>query len=379
MRDSGRAGTFLLQPGGYQAFLPSPLPPDPPVNFDAEMQSLLSRADRALGRLDGSIRTLPNPDLFVFMYVRKEAVLSSQIEGTQSSLNDVLEAEAEILNPDRPSDVNEVLNYVRAMNYGLERLHALPLSVRLIREIHDILLAGVRGGHRNPGELRQIQNWIGPLGCTASEASFVPPPPKLVPEALGELERFLHDGTLPALIQIGLAHAQFETIHPFLDGNGRVGRLLISFLLYEKEILQTPVLYISHYFRRHRQEYYDRLQAIRDHGHWEEWLKFFLRGINEVSAEATKTARSIVDLRESHRALITKEFGRVAGNGLRVLEHLYEKPIIRVQDIADLTKVTYPAANNLMGKFVEHALLVEITGHARNRQFRYGKYIDLFN
>lgn len=379
MRDSDRAGIFLLQPGGYEAFLPKPLPPTPPIKFDSEMQSLLSRSDRALGRLDGSIRTLPNPDLFVFMYVRKEAVLSSQIEGTQSSLNDVLEAEADILNPERPSDVKEVLNYVRAMNYGLERLHELPLSVRLIREIHDILLTGVRGGHRNPGELRQIQNWIGPLGCSAKDASFVPPPPKLVPEALGELELFLHDKELPALIQIGLAHAQFETIHPFLDGNGRVGRLLISFLLYEREILQTPVLYISHFFRRHRQEYYDRLQEIRDHGQWEEWLKFFLRGINEVAAEATKTARSIVDLRESHRALITKEFGRVAGNGLRVLEHLYEKPIIRVQDIADLTNVTYPAANNLMNKFVGQGLLVEITGHARNRQFRYGKFINLFS
>ncbi len=313
------------------------------------------------------------------MYVRKEAVLSSQIEGTQSSLNDVLEAEADILNPERPHDVEEVLNYVRAMNHGLERLATLPLSIRLIREIHDVLLSGVRGGTRNPGELRQIQNWIGPEGCTVKTASFVPPPPQQVQDVLGELERFLHDDSLPVLIQIGLAHAQFETIHPFLDGNGRVGRLLIAFLLYEREILQTPVLYISHYFKRHRQEYYDRLQAIREQGDWESWLKFFLAGISEVAVEATETARSIVDLREAHRQLIAERFGRVAGNGLMVLERLYQRPIIRVQDIADLTGVTFQAANNLMNKFVDHGLLAEMTGQARNRQFRYGAYIDLFD
>lgn len=379
MHHPDRAGSYLPQPGGYKAFVPRPLPPEPSVQIDPEMQGLLSKADRVLGRLDGSIRTLPNPDLFVFMYVRKEAVLSSQIEGTQSSLNDVLEAEAAILNPQRPSDVEEVLNYVRAMNHGLERLATLPLSIRLIREIHDVLLSDVRGGNRNPGELRQIQNWIGPAGCTIKDASFVPPPPQQVQDVLGDLESFLHDESLPVLIQIGLAHAQFETIHPFLDGNGRVGRLLISFLLYEREILQTPVLYISHYFKRHRQEYYDRLQATRERGDWESWLKFFLEGITEVAKEATDTARGIVDLRETHRQLIVEKFGRVAGNGLMVLERLYQKPIIRVQDIAELTGVTFQAANNLMNKFVDQKLLTEITGQARNRQFRYGTYIDLFN
>jgi len=359
--------------------MPKSLPPEPPVQIDAEMQALLSRADRVLGRLDGSIRTLPNPDLFVFMYVRKEAVLSSQIEGTQSSLNDLLEAEAEILNPQRPGDVEEVLNYVRAMNRGLERLSSLPLSIRLIREIHAVLLSGVRGGNQNPGELRQIQNWIGPEGCTLNTASFVPPPPGQIQPVLGELERFLHDDSLPALIHIGLAHAQLETIHPFLDGNGRVGRLLIAFLLYEREILQTPVLYISWYFKRHRQAYYDRLQAIRDRGDWEGWLKFFLQGMSEVAVEATDTARRIVDLREADRQLITENFGRVAGNGLRVLERLYQQPIIRVQDIADLTGVSFQAANQLMNKFVQNNLLIETTGQARNRQFRYAAYIDLFN
>jgi len=374
-----RAGNYQPQVAGYQAFIPTPLPPKPALSFDMEMQSLLSKADRALGRLDGSIRTLPNPDLFVFMYVRKEAVLSSQIEGTQSSLNDVLEAEAEILDNGRPRDVDEVINYVRAMNYGLERLQTLPLSTRLIREIHGTLLNGTRGGNTGPGELRRIQNWIGPQGCAVQEASFVPPPPQTVEDHLQALEVFLHQDELPALIQIGLAHVQFETIHPFLDGNGRVGRLLIAFLLAEREIMQTPVLYISHYFKKHRQAYYERLQAVRDNGDWEGWLKFFLNGINEVAQEATETSRKIVDLREQHRRVITQHFSRVAANALNVLELLYEKPIIKVQDIVDLTQVSYTAANNLMTKFVEHGLLNEVTGNSRNRQFRYGPYIDLFN
>jgi len=379
MKTQARSGEFVVQPGGHQAFIPNPLPPEPALEIDGEMQALLSRADRALGRLDGSIRTLPNPDLFIFMYVRKEAVLSSQIEGTQSSLNDILEVEADIFDSERPSDVDEVLNYVRAMNYGLERLENLPLSNRLIREIHNVLLSGVRGGNAQPGEWRKIQNWIGPQGCTLKEASFVPPPPQQLEEILGQFENFLHDESLPALLQIGIAHAQFETIHPFLDGNGRVGRLLIAFMLYQKGILETPVLYISHYFKKYRQQYYEQLQSVRENGSWESWLKFFLQGIYEVSQEATETSRKIVDLREEHRMLIAEHFGRVAGNATQVLETLYQRPYIKVQDIQKLTKVSYPAANQLMNKFVEHGLLTEVTGQARNRQFRYGPYIDLFS
>lgn len=374
-----RSGQFLIQPGGHKAFIPSPLPPEPSLEIDSEMQALLSKADRALGRLDGSIRTLPNPDLFIFMYVRKEAVLSSQIEGTQSSLSDILKVEAKIFDSERPRDVDEVLNYVRAMNYGLDRLNELPLSNRLIREIHSVLLNGVRGGNSQPGELRKIQNWIGPQGCTLSEATFVPPPPQQLEGILSEFEQFLHDEKLPVLLQIGMAHAQFETIHPFLDGNGRVGRLLIAFMLYQKEILETPVLYISHYFKKNRQEYYDQLQSVRENGTWEVWLKFFLQGIYEVSQEATQTSRKIVDLREDHRRLIAEKFGRVAGNATRVLETLYEKPFIKVQDIVDLTQVSYPAANDLMAKFVQYGLLSEVTGQVRNRQFSYTPYIDLFS
>jgi len=373
-------GHYVRQPAGYRAFMPAPLPPDPLPRLEGELQALLSQADRALGRLDGSIQTLPHPDLFVAMYVRKEAVLSSQIEGTQSSLQDVLAAEARVFAPDRPDDVDEVFNYVGAMNYGLERLQTLPVSARLIREIHERLLTGVRGQHLTPGELRTSQNWIGPGGCTLAEATFVPPPPHEVPRLLGELEIFLHDDSpLPLLMRIGLAHAQFETIHPFLDGNGRIGRLLITFLLCEKDVLQKPVLYLSHYFKRYRQQYYDHLQAVRDQGAWEPWLAFFLKGVFEVSQQATETARQILLLRERHRQIITDEFGRAAGNGYRVLEHLFQHPIVAATGVQELIQTSYPAANNLVTQFVTHGVLHEMTGQKRNRRFLYRDYIDLFH
>ncbi|NTU59242.1 MAG: Fic family protein, partial [Chlorobiaceae bacterium] len=360
---SARSGRYVKQINGYRAFIPAPLPPDPPIIINDGLQVLLSQADRALGRLDGSIQTLPHPDLFVFMYVRKEAVLSSQIEGTQSSLQDVLAAEARVLSPDRPKDVNEVVNYVNAMNYGIERLASLPVSVRLIREIHRKLLHGVRGSHLTPGDLRTSQNWIGPSGCTLNEATFVPPPPHEVLQKMGELEKFLHENArLPLLIKIGLAHAQFETIHPFLDGNGRVGRLLITFLLCEQHVLLKPVLYLSYYFKKNRQTYYEKLQAVRDNGLWEEWLAFFLQGVIEVSSQATQTARRVLSLREEHRSLITENFGRAAANGHRVLEHLYLHPILSVVEVQDLIGTTYPAANDLVSRMEVGGILREITG-----------------
>jgi Fic family protein len=369
----------VRQIGGYRAFLPAPLPPEPPIRLSGKLQSLLSRADLALGRLDGSIQTLPNPYLFVYMYVRKEAVLSSQIEGTQSSLQDLLSAEAQIFAPERPRDVDEVVNYVRAMNHGLARLVDLPVSVRLIREIHGELLADVRGSHLTRGELRNSQNWIGPAGCTLNEAIFVPPPPESVPEALGALERFLHgDEKLPLLVKIGLAHAQCETIHPFLDGNGRVGRLLITFLLCENGVLQKPVLYLSHYFKRHRHAYYELLQSTRERGAFEQWLEFFLAGVAEVSTEATDTARRILALREHHRTVIADRLGRAAGNGHHVLEYLFQHPIISISEIVDLLGVTYAAANHLVARLTTVGVLTEITGQTRNRRFRYNPYIELF-
>lgn len=375
----GRAGRYVVQPTGYRAFLPAPLPPDPPIVLSGELQGLLSAADRALGRLDGSVLTLPNPDLFVFMYVRKEAVLSSQIEGTQSSLQDLLAAEARLLDPNLPRDVDEVLNYVRAMNHGLARLADLPVSIRLIREIHAQLMEGVRGGWLQPGDLRTSQNWIGPAGSTIATASFIPPPPAEVPGALAALENFLHQADdIPPLVKIALAHVQFETIHPFLDGNGRVGRLLITFLLTEGGVLQKPVLYLSHYFKQHRQEYYDHLQAVRIRGDWEGWLAFFLRGVIEVAGEATETARRILRLREEHRAAITAKLGRTAGNGHKVLDALYDRPIVSVNDVRELTGTTFPAANSVVAQLVDLGVLTEVTGNRRNRRFRYAPYIALF-
>ncbi|GJL54613.1 MAG: cell division protein Fic [Nitrospirales bacterium] len=379
MKNKERSGKYIRQISGYSAFFPASLPPDPALQMDDETLALISQADRALGRLDGSIQTLPDSNLFVFMYIRKEAVFSSQIEGTQSSLDDVLEAEARVFNPQRPGDVNEVLNYINALRFGLERLIELPVSVRLIREIHTRLLENTRGMERNPGELRTTQNWIGPGGSTLNEATFVPPPPEVVPQALSQLEQFLHQtDPMPSLVKVGLAHAQFETIHPFLDGNGRMGRLLITFLLCERKILQQPVLYLSHYLKLHRNQYYSMLQDIRDNGNWEEWIKFFLTAVTEVSQEATQTARDIVNLRETHRLIITEHFGRTAANGLKVLERLFSQPIISVNELAKQTNVSFTSANQLMSRFIEHHILTEMTGHTRNRQFRYGLYIDLF-
>ena len=380
MPKSYKAGTYVRQIGGYSAFEPSPLPPTPPLEISNSMHALLSRADRALGRLDGSISSLPNPDLFVLMYVRKEAVLSSQIEGTQASLADVLEAEARVIGRQPPRDVDEVLNYVSAMNYGLSKLSELPLSTRLIKEIHAKLMAGVRGDNMQPGEIRTVQNWIGAEGASLAQATFVPPPPQKVADALHQLEVFLNtESDLPALIKFGLAHAQFETIHPFLDGNGRMGRLLVTFLLCRDGILSRPVLYISHYLKRHRARYYDLLQATREDGDWENWLKFFLTGIFEVSNEAAATARAIVELREKHREFITDTFGRGAGNGLKLLEHLFRTPVTTVQAVSGLLGTTYPGAANLVNKLQDAGLLNELTGQARNRVFRYEPYVELFS
>lgn len=373
-----RAGQYLPQVGGYQAFIPRPLPPDPPVQIDAELTQLLSDADRSLGRLDGVASVLPNPNLFVAMYVRQEAVLSSQIEGTQSTLDDVLQFELDAWGQDVPRDVEEVINYVQAMNYGLERLRSLPLSLRLIREIHAILLEGVRGGNRAPGEFRQDQNWIGPAGCTLQEATFVPPPAPEMHVALANLEQFLHwQAPLPPLIHCGLVHAQFETIHPFMDGNGRVGRLLITFLLCEREVLQLPLLYLSYYLKAHRAEYYDRLMAIRNDGNWEGWLKFFLRGVHEVSQAATGTARAILALREQHRQLIAEHL-EGSTNGLRLLDQLFEQPLVTVRLAEERLGCSYATAAKLVDSFAQLGLLRETTGWQRNRRFRYDPYLALF-
>ena len=373
-----RAGKYVKQGTGFKAFIPAPLPPIPPVALDAELTRLLSEADRSLGRLDGIGSVLPNPDSFVAMYVRQEAVLSSQIEGTQSSLEDVLQFEVDAKGADVPKDVEEVVNYVRAMNFGIKRLEKLPLSLRLIREIHAELLKGTRGAHRTPGEFRRTQNWIGAAGANLANATFVPPPVPEMKEALNKFEQFLHDDSLPVLIHTGLAHAQFETIHPFLDGNGRVGRLLITFLLCERKILHRPLLYLSHYLKMHRAEYYDRLTAIRNDGNWEAWLKFFLRGVGEVSQEAIETARRIFALRDEHRQAINKSMGSSAGSALRLLDYLYEKPIISVRLVEQHLKSSFVTANKMVEQFIKLDILNETTGRQRNRRYAYAPYLALF-
>ena len=378
MMDTGRAGTYIRQPRGYRAFIPKPLPVDPPLVIDQELWTKLSAGDRALGRLDGATEVLPNPNLFVAMFARREAVLSSQIEGTQASLVDVLEYEADAARKGLRSDVAEVVNHVRAMNHGLERLESLPVSLRLIREIHEELLANVRGGRRSPGEFRRTQNWIGRPGCTLTEAAFVPPPPHEMMAALGDLEAFFHaDVDLPALVNVGLVHAQFETIHPFIDGNGRVGRLLITFLLCQRKILRQPLLYLSLYLTRHKPEYYERLMAIRDYGDWEGWLKFFLQGVAEVANQATDTARRILQLREEHRDFVSQHI-RGSANGLRLLDFLYQQPVVSVGLVTRELAVSNPTANKLVNQFNNAGLLVEITGRQRNRLFSYGSYLSLF-
>jgi Fic family protein len=378
-----RTGQLVKQATGYSAFIPAGLPPVPPVRIDPELTRLLSDADWALGRLDGIATVLPNPDLFVSMYVRQEAVLSSQIEGTQSTLEDVLQFEIDSKGQDFPKDIQEVVNYVGAMNYGLDRLKTLPLSLRLIREIHSKLLTGVRGSNRMPGEFRTSQNWIGPSGCTLANATFVPPPP--VPEmlaALDNLEKFLHDDSLPLLIQCGLAHAQFETIHPFLDGNGRVGRLLLTFLLCQKRALERPLLYLSHYLKQHRAEYYDRLTAIRNDGDWEGWLKFFLRGVQQVSQEAADTARNILRIIEEHRQLLNEKLAKdklaATPYDFAFLEYLFQQPIVTVRLAEQHLNCAFVTANKVVERFVNLGLLEEMTGFQRNRRFRYAPYLALF-
>jgi Fic family protein len=376
-----RAGQYLKQATGYKAFDPKPLPPDPPLKIDVKLSRLLSQADLALGRLDGISTLLPNSDLFVSMYARQEAVFSSQIDGTQTTLEDLFQFAIDSKDQDFPQDIQQVVNYVSAMNYGLERLKTLPLTLRLIRETHEKLLAGVPGSDCTLGEFRTSQNWIGPVGCTLSNATFVPPPVHEMHAALNSLERFLYDDSLPFLIQCGLVHAQFETIHPFLDANGKVGRLLITFLLYQKQALERPFLYLSRYMKLHRTEYYDRLMAIRNNGDWEGWLKFFVRGVHETSREATKTARNILRLREDHRRLLSenkKDKLLSARYYLAFLEYLFEQPIVTVRMAERCLNCSFLTASKVVRRFVRWGLLHEMTGFERNRRYRYAPYLALF-
>ncbi len=357
-----------------RAFVPDPLPPKDLVLTTSD-HALMEAANRALGRLDGVARLLPDPTLFVYGYVRREAVLSSQIEGTQSTLSDLLAYETDQAPGVPMNDVVEVSNYVQAMEYGLKRLETLPLSIRLMREIHGHLLEESRGGDKAPGEIRRSQNWIG--GTRPGNAAYVPPPPHLVMDCLGALELFLQNQPepYPTLMKAALSHVQFETIHPFLDGNGRLGRLLITFLLVYEGALTQPLLYLSLYFKTHKQEYYALLQAVRTDGVWEDWLRFFLRGVGEVAESAVAKARGILDLFISDRVLIEAKLGRKAGSALRVHEQMQRTPFVQIPKLASKLNMSKPTIATAIEELQALSLVRQLGDHKRGRTFFYAGYV----
>ena len=361
-----------------RAFVPKPLPPDPPLNLDAEIQELTEKAMLALGRLDGLTTVLPHPTLFIYSYVRKEAVLSSQIEGTQSSLSDLLLFENEGAAGVPLDDVREVSNYVAAMDYGLKRLKELPLSLRLLKEIHGVLLDKGRGSKKEPGEFRTSPNWIG--GTRPGNAVFVPPPPDHLLECLGALEKFLHNDPVktPLLIKAALAHVQFETIHPFQDGNGRLGRLLITFLFCAEGVLSEPLLYLSLYFKQHRQQYYELLQTVRLTGDWEAWLRFFLTGVEATATQAAQTARKLMSLAAADEKRI-QPLGKAAGSALRVHRLLQAQPIVSIATVSKELKLTVPTVTSSLERLEKLGMVREITGGKYGRIYAYRKYLALLN
>lgn len=358
-----------------QAFVPPPLPP-PDLNV-GRLYQRLDQANQALGRLDGLTVLLPDARFLLYLYVRKEALVSSQIEGTQSSFTDLLLFENKAPTNVPKEDVEEVSNYVAAVQHGLRRLAGgFPLSLRLIREIHAILLRGGRGANRTPGEFRRSQNWIG--GSRPGNASFVPPPPEEMMKCLDSFERFLHDEKhqLPLLVEAGLVHVQFESIHPFLDGNGRLGRLLITLLLCAKGALKEPLLYLSLYFKQHRSRYYDQLQRVRTEGAWEEWLEFFLDGVATTAQEAAETATRILRLFAADRKKIQK-LGRPAASALQIHEYMQRKPIANIRVVAKALKLSVPTVTNSLNHMVRIGVVEEVTGKRRDRFFTYSRYFNI--
>ena len=395
-RPSGRAGYFVWQLAGthskYKAFVPAPLPPVPALAFSTELRALETRANIAVGRLDGITRVLPDIGLFIYMYVRKEAVLSSQIEGTQSSLSDLLQFERDAIESSSTTlDVEEVSRCVAALSHGYLRLRELPLSMRLLCEVHRELVTGARGSDKTPGIIRTSQNWIG--GANPSNAMFVPPPPSELPAALSNLEAFLHDSltpnafgsarseiarssvATPPLIKAALAHAQFETIHPFLDGNGRVGRLLITLSLLSDRVLSQPVLYLSLHFKTHRDAYYQHLQRIRSHGDWEPWVQFFLEGVVHVAEAACSTIERAQALFRQHREQIISHGGRSTSNMLRVYDYVREHAVLSIPPTAKALALSQPTVTSAIAQLVALGILEESTGKQRDRRYLYRSYM----
>lgn len=361
-----KAGRLVKTHQGYWAFVPDPLPPK--LDLSWALVSQLSEADRALSELAGVARTLPNPHLLINPFIRREAVLSSRIEGTQASLSDLLFFEASGSIEQKAPDVLEVANYVKALEYGLGRLADLPVSLRLIRETHEHLMSGVRGEHLTPGEFRRSQNWIGPPGCTLMDAVFVPPPVAEMNEALNDLEKYLHaERSLPLLIRQALVHYQFETIHPFLDGNGRIGRLLLTLLLCTEGPLTQPLLYLSAYFERYRQDYYRLLRGVSQQGRWIDWITFFLRGVADQSRDAIRRSSQLLDLWQEYRKRLQST--RSSALALQLVDELFSYPALTVAGAAKLLNVTQRSAQLNIEKLEHSGILEEATGKQRNRIF----------
>ena len=378
----GHTGKYEVTTVGgetIRSFVPTPLPPSPPLEISSALHQLLEKATLALGRLDSVSLLLPDPNIFLYTYVRREAVLSSQIEGTQSSLADLLLFELEEA-PGVPfDDVVEVSGYVAAIEHGIKRLReGFPLSNRLIRELHGVLLAKGRGSEHSPGEFRRSQNWIG--GARPGVAHFVPPPASRVEDCMSTLESFIHkgDGAYPAIVRAALAHVQFETIHPFLDGNGRVGRLLIAFLLHSGGVLSQPLLYLSLYFKQNRSEYYRLLDLVRMEGDWEAWLDFFLNGVDATASNAVQTAKRLVTLFKDDTARV-QSLGRPASSALRVFQAMCERPVSTLGDISRRAQLSFPTATSAIGRLVALGIAREVTGGKRNRVFAYDRYLSILN
>ncbi|MDP2940066.1 MAG: Fic family protein [Candidatus Omnitrophota bacterium] len=371
-------GRIIRTDRDYYAFIPNPLPQE--IKYSKDVVNLLSEATLQLGNLNGVGTMLPNPNLLIVPYVRREAVLSSRIEGTQTSLSELFYFEAQRKEEQKKeaqkTDVLEVLNYVKAMDYGIKRLKELPLCLRLIREIHKILMKDVSGRHLTPGEFRRSQNWIGPAGCTLNEASFVPPPVNEMNQALGDFEKFLHDReNFAGLIQCALIHYQFEAIHPFLDGNGRIGRLLITLFLCERKYLSYPILYLSAFFEKFRNEYYDKLLAVSQKGEWEEWIKFFLRAVIVQSQDAIKNSQSILNLLEVYKGRIHQK--RPSGYTLKLLDEIFKNPYMSIPRAAQRLDTSYHTAKAAVKKLLEAKILFEITDKIRGKIYCAKELLEL--
>ncbi|MBK1667873.1 hypothetical protein CKO28_07475 [Rhodovibrio sodomensis] len=376
MKLPGRAGAYDKL-GRQRRFIPKPLPPSPPLEMNQELTWALSAADRALARLDGATLYLLNPDLFVYAFMRQEAVLSSQIEGTQASIEDVLEFESGT-ELEKTLDITEVINYLSAMDYGLDELNRLPVCARLMRGLHARLLSEGRGSEKNPGEFRENQNWIGPPGCSIEEATFVPPPVDVMLTAISDWETFVNEEIqIPPLIKCALAHAQFETIHPFWDGNGRLGRMAITLILCSEKVLSRPILYLSLFFKQHRDEYYRLLQAVRDDGDWESWVIFFLRGVTTTSRAALKTSYDITTLRES--MLEKARTDMRSGKASTFAETLFSRPYLKIPQVKDALGITYPTANSLVREFEDFGFVKKVRGGSRDRVYAFTPYLDILH